>query len=175
MEISKARAAIMIEQQYQEMEVWYPYYRLKEAGLDEVVLVGPESGETYPSKTGYPAKAELQTRKALEMTWDVLIIPGGFAPDFMRRRAESTLFVRKVHNSGAIVGAICHGGWMLASAELIDGVNVTSFFAIKDDMVHAGGNWSDKEVVVDRRIVTSRKPDDLPAFMAAILKELDLK
>jgi protease I len=104
--------------------------------------------------------------------FDGMVIPGGYAPDLMRRHPKMVQLVRDFNEAGKLVAAICHAGWMLASAEILQGKTVTSFFAIKDDLVHAGANWVDEEVVVDGNLVTSRKPDDLPAFMRAIIKAL---
>lgn len=165
----KKRAAILVEQMYQELEVWYPYYRLKEAGYD-AKLVGPDKGAAYQSKLGYPAIAEIGATAAARMKWDVVIVPGGYAPDFMRRTAAMVDLIKRADTTDAVIGGICHGGWMLASADVVRGKSCTSFFAIKDDMVNAGAKWKDGEVVIDGNLVTSRKPDDLPAFMAAILK-----
>ena len=101
-----------------------------------------------------------------------LVIPGGYAPDHMRRHKEMVELVKNIFEAGGVVGAICHAGWMLASAGILRGKKVTSFFAIKDDLINAGAQWVDQEVVVDENLVTSRKPDDLPAFMRAILSLL---
>ena len=101
-----------------------------------------------------------------------MVIPGGYAPDLMRRYPKMVQLVRDFHADGKVVAAICHAGWMLASANILEGKTVTSFFAIKDDMVHAGAEWVDQEVVVDGNLITSRMPDDLPAFMRAIIKAL---
>jgi len=167
MKLSGKRVIILIENLYNEFEFWYPYYRLKEAGA-EVVSVGNESAE-YTSKAGLPAKADT-VAKNLNMTdFDGIIIPGGYAPDIMRRYPEMVKLVRDANDMGKVIAAICHAGWMLVSADIIRGRTVTSYFSIKDDLVNAGGNWVDKEVVVDGHLVTSRTPDDLPAFMRAII------
>ncbi len=165
------KIAILVDQQYQELEVWYPYYRLKEAG-HTAVLVGPEKGRTYPSKTGYPATAEMSVKEALEEDFDGVVIPGGYAPDHLRRHPDVVKLVRQIHERGGIVAAICHGGWIIASAGIVKNRTATCFFAIKDDLVNAGANYVDEEVVVDGNLITSRKPDDLPAFMREILKQL---
>jgi len=104
--------------------------------------------------------------------FDAVIIPGGFAPDFMRRDPAMVNLVREVYQRGGIVASICYGGWMLVSAGIVKGKKVTSFFAIKDDLINAGAEYVDQEVAVDGNLVTSRMPDDLPAFCRAILKKL---
>ena len=170
-ELHGKRAAVLVEQQYQEMEVWYPVYRLREAGC-HVTLIGPEAGKSYPSKLGYPAVSDKAAITAEPDDYDVLVIPGGFAPDFMRRQETMLLFVRRMVEKGRILAAICHGAWVLCSTTALRGKKATCFFAIKDDVINAGAKYVDEEVVRDGNLITSRKPDDLPAFMRAIFATL---
>lgn len=167
------QVAILVEDLYQEMEVWYPAYRLREAGV-KTLFVGT-GREEYKSKVGYPVKAEADVHKVKASDFDGVVIPGGFAPDFLRRYDAINLFVADVHKAGKLVASICHGPWVCCSAKILRGRTCTSFFAIKDDVIHAGAKWVDQEVVVDRNLVTSRKPDDLPAFMIETLKLLGVK
>ena len=169
MELQGKRAAVLVEQQYQEMEVWYPVYRLREAGC-KVTLVGPEAGQTYPSKLGYPAKSDKAAKDVTADDFDVLVIPGGFAPDFLRRCEAMIRLVSDMAEQGKVVAAICHGPWVLCSTQALKGKKATCFFAIKDDVINAGGKYVDAEVVRDGNLITSRKPDDLPAFMQAIIQ-----
>ncbi len=169
MELRNLRAAILVEQLYQEMEVWYPLYRLREAGC-AVVTVGPEAGKEYPSKLGYPVKADKSARDVKAEDFDLLIIPGGYAPDHMRRHEAMVRLVRDMCEQGKPVAAICHGGWMLCSTPALKGKKVTGFFAIKDDLINAGARYVDEEVVRDGNLITSRKPDDLPAFMRTLIQ-----
>jgi protease I len=169
MELSGKRAAVLVEQQYQEMEVWYPIYRLREAGC-KVTLVGPEAGESYKSKLGYPAKSDKAARDVTPDDFDVLVIPGGFAPDYLRRSEAVLRLVSGMAEQGKVVAAICHGPWVLCSTQALKGRKATCFFAIKDDVVNAGAKYVDAEVVRDGNLITSRKPDDLPAFLQAILQ-----
>lgn len=171
MNLTGNRVAVLVEQQYQELEVWYPVYRLREAGC-EVVLVGPEAGKTYPSKLGYPAVADAAAKDVSADRFHAVVIPGGFAPDYIRRSEPMLKLVRDVAAQNKPVAAICHGPWVLCSTRLLQGKTATCFFAIKDDVVNAGANYVDREVVVDGNIITSRKPDDLPAFMVALLQAL---
>ena len=166
-----SRVAILVAEMYNEFEFWYPYYRLIEAG-HEPVVVAAKSG-VYLSKAGLAAAATLSAGEARADDFAGLVIPGGYAPDHMRRDPAMVDLVRKVFAAGKPVAAICHAGWMLASAEVVQGRRVTSFFAIKDDLIHAGAKWEDAEVVVDGNLITSRQPDDLPAFMKAVLAALD--
>jgi protease I len=169
MELNNTRVAILVEQQYQEMEVWYPYYRLKEAGC-KVVFVGPEADMAYPSKLGYPVKSERAARDVSANDFDVLVIPGGFAPDFIRRCEAMIRLTSDMAEQGKVVAAICHGPWVLCSTQALKGKRATCFFAIKDDVINAGANYVDAEVIRDVNVITSRKPDDLPAFLQAILQ-----
>jgi len=168
----RKKIAILIEEQYQVLEVWYPLLRLKEDDID-CELIGSGSKETYGSKEGYPATAD-KTIDAISVDdYDGVIIPGGFAPDFMRRNPKMAEFVKEIHDAGGVVASICHGGWMLVSAGILKGRTATSFFAIKDDLIAAGANYVDEEVVVDKNLITSRKPEDLTAFVVEIIKFLE--
>ncbi len=165
------KVAILVADLYQDLEVWYPYLRLKEAGIKPIV-VGPEAGVTYKGKYGYPIQSEVAAKDIKVDEIDGVIIPGGYAPDILRRYPETISLVKEAYKKGKVVAAICHGGWLLASARIIAGKTVTSFFAIKDDLENAGANFVDAEVVVDGNIITSRMPEDLPLFMIEILKAL---
>jgi protease I len=169
MELSNVRACVLVEQQYQEMEVWYPVYRLREAGA-KVTLVGPEAGQSYPSKLGYPAKSDRAAKDVKADDFDVLVIPGGFAPDFLRRHEAILKLTSTMAEQGKVVAAICHGPWVLCSTQALKGKKATCFFAIKDDVQNAGATYVDAEVVRDGNLITSRKPDDLPAFLQAIVQ-----
>lgn len=166
------RAIVLVDQLYQELEVWYPLYRLREAGV-HAVLVGPQAGVSYPSKCGYPAVSDLAADEVKMADYDALIVPGGYAPDHLRRHRAIIQLVNDAFAANKVVAAICHAGWLLCSgAGVLRQRKVTSFFAIKDDMVNAGAEWVDAEVVVDGNLITSRKPDDLPAFMKATLQAI---
>ncbi len=168
MDLKGKRIAILVNKMYQEMEVWYPIYRLREAGA-EVVTVAAKAGEIYESKLGYPCASDLSYDAARADDFHGVIAPGGFAPDFIRRHPKAIEFVRHINEQGKLVAAICHGPWVLCSAGALRGKRATSFFAIKDDVVNAGALWEDSEVVTDGNVVTSRKPDDLPAFCLACI------
>lgn len=171
MNLSGKRVAVLVEQQYQELEVWYPVYRLREAGC-EVVLVGPEAGKTYPSKLGYPATADVSARDATADRFHAVVIPGGFAPDYIRRSEPMLKLVRDLFAQGKPVAAICHGPWVLCSTPALRGKTATCFFAIKDDVINAGASYVDREVVIDGNVITARKPDDLPAFVVSLMQAI---
>jgi protease I len=169
MDLQGKRACVLVEQQYQEMEVWYPIYRLREAGC-KVTLIGPEAGQTYPSKLGYPARSDRAAKDVTANDFDILIIPGGYAPDYLRRDPAVLKLVGVMAEKGKVVAAICHGAWVLCSTQALKGKKATCFFAIKDDVANAGATYVDAEVVRDGNLITSRKPDDLPAFLTAIVQ-----
>ncbi|SIO01594.1 protease I [Singulisphaera sp. GP187] len=169
--IQGKRVAVLVEKFYEDLELWYPVYRLREAGCN-VKLVGPKAGETYASKHGYPAKADVAASDVKASDFDAIIIPGGYSPDHMRRHKSMIDLVTHAAQQGKVLAAICHGPWMLCSAKCLKGRKVTGFFAIRDDVENAGGVWEDAAVVRDGNLVTSRTPDDLPAFMQGILAAL---
>jgi len=170
MELKDRKIAVFIAELYEDLEFWYPLLRMKEAGA-EVESIGPKSAE-YRGKHGLSGKADIGIEKASPDDYDALIIPGGYAPDHMRRSSGMVDFVREINSGERVIAAICHGPWMLASAEIIEGKEVTSFFSIRDDLIHAGANWADREVARDGNIITSRMPGDLPAFCRAVIEAL---
>jgi protease I len=165
------KVAILVENLYEDQELWYPYYRLKEAGY-EVKLIGPEK-KTYYSKYQYPAEVDFAIDEVKADDFAGVVIPGGYAPDHLRRHSKIINFVRKIFEKGGLVAAICHAAWVLISAGVLNEKDATCFFSIKDDLINAGANYLDQEVVVDHHLVTSRMPKDLPAFLPAIVKVLD--
>ena len=171
MELKGKKIAILVDNLYQEMELWYPYFRLQEAGA-EVIAVGAKAGETYTSKLGYPVKSQKSYDEVRATDFDGVVVPGGYAPDHIRRHPAAIRFVKDLNTQGKLVAAICHAPWVLCSADILRGRKATCFFAIKDDVIHAGAKYEDAEVVVDGNLVTSRKPEDLPAFCRAALEVL---
>jgi protease I len=171
MSLAGKRVALMLAEMYQEVEVWYPYYRLKEEGA-EVVLVADKAGQAYPSRFGYPAVADVAAKDVQGGDFDAVIVPGGFAPDFMRREQAMVDFITQCVRADIVLAAICHGGWMLCCTDAFRGKQATSFYAIKYDVINAGAQWIDAECVVDGKLITARKPADLPAFMKAVIAAL---
>jgi len=171
MELKGKRIAILVDNIYQDQEVWYPYFRFKEAGA-HVVTVAAKAGETYTSKHGYPITSDATYDSLRAADFDGVIVPGGYAPDIIRRHAAANRFVHEMDKQGKLVAAICHGPWVLCSADMLKGRKATCFFAIKDDVIHAGAKYEDAEVVIDGNLVTSRKPEDLPAFCRASIEVL---
>lgn len=173
MELTGKKIIILVEEIFNDHEFWYPYYRLKEAGA-EVVVVGSGTKKEYSGKHGTIAKVDADADRVSADSFDGIIIPGGYAPDHMRRYPAMVNLVKSLWDAGKVVASICHGGWMLASAKILRGRKVTSFFAIKDDLIHAGAQWVDEEVVADGKLITSRKPEDLPAFMRTVIALLQV-
>lgn len=163
------KAAVLIEDHYQVIEAWYPYLRLREEGI-ETVFVGTGHKKEYTSKEGYPAPEELKIDAAKVDDFDMVVIPGGYAPDVLRRSSAINKFVREMDQAGKLVAAICHAGSVLVSAGILKGRTVTCFESVKDDVVNAGATYRDQEVVVDNNLITSRNPYDLPAFCRAIVE-----
>ncbi|HQP91446.1 MAG TPA: type 1 glutamine amidotransferase domain-containing protein [Candidatus Omnitrophota bacterium] len=164
------KIAILVEDNYQVLELWYPYLRLREEGF-ETVLVGTGQ-KTYKSKEGYPAAEELNISNARYEDFDAVVIPGGYAPDLLRKDERITSFVKNMDKTKKLVAAICHAGWVLVSSGVLKDRKATCYVAIKDDVINAGAKYSDAEVVVDANLITSRHPYDLPAFCREIIKFL---
>lgn len=167
--------AVLVEDQYQVLEVWYPYLRLREEGIEAVFVGTGGAKKEYKSKEGYPCPEELPIQKARPEDFIGVVIPGGYAPDILRRYEEVNEFVRDIFGRGGVVASICHGGWVLVSAGILKGRTATSFSAIKDDIVNAGAKFLDQEVVVDGNLITSRNPYDLPAFCREIIRQISAK
>ena len=171
MELQGKRVAVLAENIYEDLELWYPKLRLTEAGAD-VKVVAPKARETYTGKHGVPVESDLAAEAVSADDFDAVVIPGGYSPDHMRRHRSMVEFVRAMDEHGKVIAFICHAGWLPISAGILKGRRATSFFSIKDDMVNAGVKWEDAEVVVDGNLISSRTPADMPAFMRAIIAEL---
>ena len=168
MELKGKRVAVLAEDNYQELELWYPLLRLREAGA-ETFVVGTGSAEQYKSKLGYPVRVDIAADRVRADEVDAVIIPGGYAPDRMRRYPAVLQLVRQAFEEGKVVAAICHAGWVLVSAGVLPGKTVTAVSDIKDDLINAGATYVDREVVRDGNLITARVPADLPAFCRAII------
>jgi protease I len=166
------KIAVLVDESYQVLEVWYPVYRLREAGFD-VVIIGNGTKDVFPSKEGYPCQVDRSIDTIQAKDFDAVVIPGGWAPDFLRRYPKIVQFVKDLNAAGKVIASICHGGWMLVSADCCRGKTATCFFAIKDDMIAAGARYVDEETVVDGNLITARKPDDLPRFVKEIINKLN--
>jgi len=165
------KIAVLVEDLYHVIEMWVPYYRLIEEGYD-AVIVGTGSKNQYLSKEGYEAVPDMSIKNIKSDEFDGVIIPGGFAPDKLRRYPEITDFVNKLCSKNKLVASICHGPWVLISSKILKGRKMTCVNAIKDDVINAGAEYLDQEVVIDKNLITSRTPKDIPAFCRAIINFL---
>lgn len=172
MELKGTRIAALVDDLYDELELWHPVLRFREEGA-EVALIGAEAGHVYRSALGYPVRSDLAYGSALPREFDALLIPGGFAPDHMRRHTKANQFVCEMDWDGKLIASIGRGGWVLCSAGVLKGRRATCYASIKDDLIHAGAEYEDAEVVIDGNLVTSRGADDLPAFCRAALRSLN--
>ena len=162
------RIAVLAE----DLELWYPLLRMQEAGA-EVTVVGNPGVAEYHSKHGYPVQVDAIADEVSAEDYDAIVIPGGYAPGRMRRYPAMLDLVRGIFERGGVVAFICHAGWVPVSAGIVAGKRLTSVGAIKDDLVNAGAEWVDAEVVQDGNLISSRTPRDLPAFCRAIIKALE--
>ncbi|WP_428387317.1 type 1 glutamine amidotransferase domain-containing protein [Mucisphaera sp.] len=167
--LSGKRVLVFVGDDYEDLELQVPKYRLMEAGA-EVVIAGLEAGVMHKGKHGYPQVAEAAVRDQVASSFDGLLVPGGWMPDKLRRYDEVKTITREIAEAGKCVASICHGPWIEISAGIVEGVNYTSTPGIKDDLVNAGAIWHDQAVVVDGKRVSSRRPDDLAAFCAAMIE-----
>jgi len=169
--LAGVRILALVGDDYEDLELWYPKLRIEEAG-GHVTVAGELPGRTYSGKHGYPCTSDAGIADMQAADFHGIVLPGGWMPDRLRRDERVLDLVREFAATGKLVAAICHGGWIAISAGVYRGVRVTGSPGIKDDLVNAGAIWEDAAVVVDRHYVSSRRPADLPAFMAAIVEML---
>ena len=165
-----ANIILLIENNYEDAEAVYPFYRMQEAG-HKITVVGPKTG-VYTSKHGYPLEAKAAASEVRADAFGALVIPGGQAPDRMRINSHMVTLVGDAVNKGLVVGAICHGAQMLIEADVLKGRKATCYISVKTDLVNAGGIYLNEPVVVDGKLVTSRHPGDLPFFCKALVEML---
>lgn len=168
---SQKKILLFIAEEYEDLELLYPRYRMMEEGF-HVSVAGAKEKETYKGKKGYPWKSDLSFDSVNVRDFDALIIPGGYAPDKLRKIPKVLEIIRQFNEEKKLIAFICHAGWLPVSAKIIKGIKCTSYIAIKDDMVNAGANWVDEAVVVDHHFISSRDPEDLPKFCPAIIQYL---
>ena len=170
MRLEGRKIAVLAEDLFEDLELWYPVLRMREEGA-EVLVLGTGKSE-YHGKHGLSVEADMKVDDASPEDFQAVIIPGGYSPDRMRRHKPLLDFVRGASDSGSVVAFICHAGWVPISAGIVEGRRVTSFFSIADDLRNAGAKWVDEEVVEDGNLISSRDPRDLPAFCLAIIAAL---
>ena len=166
--LSGKRILMFVEDIYEDLELWYPKIRLIEAGAS-VVVAGPEKNKVYMGKHGYPCRAEASIDEVQPSNFDAIVLAGGFAPDKLRRMEKVLDSVKYFYRQEKLIAHICHAGWIPISAGIMRGYRCTSTPGIKDDLINAGAVWVDEPVVVDRNMISSRRPDDLPDYCRAII------
>jgi protease I len=170
-----ARIAFVVGEDFEDSEFKKPYDELREAG-HEVEVLGVKAGETMKGKKG---KEEIKIEAAAgdrdPASYDAIVIPGGYSPDHLRTDKNVVSFVQRAVQADKIIAAICHGPQLLIEADAVEDKKLTSWPSVRTDLLNAGARWLDKEVIVDGKLITSRKPDDIPAFVAAIREQLDAR
>ncbi|WP_332693188.1 type 1 glutamine amidotransferase domain-containing protein [Halalkalibacter lacteus] len=171
MRLQEKKVMAIVDDEFEDLELWYPVMRLREEGAT-VHLIGNEKGKTYIGKYGVPATSEFAYQDVKAQEYDGILVPGGWAPDKLRRYEEVLTIVKEMDKDQKPIGQICHAGWVLISAKILEGKKVTSTPGIRDDMENAGAVWLDEAVVIDGHIISSRRPPDLPPYAKAFADAL---
>ncbi|MFF2288785.1 type 1 glutamine amidotransferase domain-containing protein [Peribacillus butanolivorans] len=174
MRLKGRKIVSLVHGEFEDLELWYPILRLKEEGAI-VHLAGEEANEKYIGKYGVLAHSELAYRDIKPEEYDAILVPGGWAPDKIRRFPEVISLIQHMDANEKPIGQICHAGWVLVSAKILQGKKVTSTPGIKDDMENAGAIWYDEPVVTDGHLVSSRRPPDLPDYLREFINVLEQK
>lgn len=171
MKLKDKKVIQLVSNDFEDLELWYPVLRLREEGAT-VHIVGEKAEEKYVGKYGVPIMSDYAFSDIDANTYDAILVPGGWSPDLLRRYDEVLEMVRLMDEKKKPIGQICHAGWVLISARILQGINVTSTPGIKDDMTNAGAIWHNEPVVVDGHIISSRRPPDLPDYMREFINVL---
>src|SRR5665647_764009 len=172
MSLSGKKVLMFVDEEFEDLEMWYPVLRLREAGA-QVDLIGPIAQTVYYGKYGVPITTDYAFDDVKSTDYEGLYVVGGWAPDKLRRYKTVLQLTEQFHNQQKPIGQICHAGWVLISAKIVKGYTMTSTPGIKDDLENAGAIWVDEEVVIDRNIISGRRPPDLPAFMKGFIRVLE--
>jgi len=171
MTLQGKRIACLVGNDYEDLEVWYPVLRLQEAGA-RVDLVGPQAGQRYLGKHGYPAQSDSAIGELRAADYDGVVVPGGWMPDALRRDPKALQFCQEIDDAGKTIAVICHGPWILISAKILTGRTLTSTPGIKDDVINAGATWVDTPAVRDGNLISARRPPDMPTWMPLVIAAL---
>ncbi|MEC9485284.1 MAG: type 1 glutamine amidotransferase domain-containing protein [Candidatus Izemoplasma sp.] len=165
------KVAILVANLFEDNELFYPYYRLQEAGYI-VELIGHKAKQAYTSKHDQSTTSHKAVKDIKAADYDAVVIPGGYSPDYMRRSPDMIDFVKEMNTLKKPIAAICHGPWMMISSCDLTDKTLTGFYSIQDDIKHAGATYVDREVVVDDNLITSRTPNDLPVFVKTLIEQM---
>ncbi|MCF8230964.1 MAG: type 1 glutamine amidotransferase [Bacteroidales bacterium] len=168
MKLKDKTIVVLVHELFEDLELWYPVHRLREEGA-KVFIAGPEKDKEYKGKHGVPAKSNMKVSEVNLDSVDGIVVPGGYAPDKLRRYPEVTDLIKQADDKGMPLAMICHAGWVMISAGILKGRKATSVGAIKDDMINAGTNWVDEPVVIDKNLVSSRTPADMHVYMKSYI------
>jgi protease I len=171
MKLHNRKIIQLVSDDFEDLELWYPVLRLREEGAT-VVIAGEKAKEKYIGKYGVPIESDVSFRDIDPNEYDGILVPGGWSPDKLRRYEDILTMIRVMNEQQKPIGQICHAGWVLISAKILEGKKVTSTPGIKDDMINAGATWLNEAVVVDGNLVSSRRPPDLPDYMREFIKVL---
>lgn len=169
--LKNKKVLTIVSKDYDDLELWYPIIRLREAGAT-VLVAAEKANETYVGKSGLLVESDLAFADVNPKKFDAILIPGGWSPDYLRRLPDVLNIVKTMHEDNKVIGQICHAGWVLASANILKGVNVTSTPGIKDDLTNAGAIWHNVEAIRDGNIISARRPPDLPYYLPLIIDAL---
>jgi protease I len=172
MKLSGVKVLSLVHHDFEDLELWYPIFRLREEGA-MVHLAGEEAGEKYKGKYGVPAISDVSFLEVRSESYDALLVPGGWAPDKLRRFESVLRITREMDAAEKPIGQICHAGWVLISAKILKDRRVTSTPGIKDDMENAGAIWVNQPAITDRNIVSAQRPPDLPPYMVQFIDVLE--
>lgn len=169
MKLKDTRVLQVVDEAFEDLELWYPVLRMREAGAT-VDIAGTEKGKVYTGKYGVPCESTHTFEDIDPADYDVLLVPGGWAPDKLRRYDSVLNIVKAMDQDKKVIGQICHAGWVLISADIVRDVTMTSTPALIDDLKNAGATWIDEPVVKSGHIISSRRPSDLPQYMETIIE-----
>lgn len=171
MKLKNARILTIVSDDYDDLELWYPMIRLREEGA-KVDVAGEKAKQVYVGKSGLKVESDLSFKDVNIEAYDAMIIPGGWAPDYLRRIDEVLKMVQYMDENNKVIGVICHAPWILSSANLLEGRTLTSTPGIKDDIRHAGGQWVNKPAFVDGNLVSGRRPVDLHIYLPKLIETI---
>lgn len=171
MQLQGRRVAVLVADGFEDLEFWVPVMRLQEEGAT-VVILGERAGQRYRGKNGLEAQADASYEETTPDQWDALVVPGGWAPDKLRRSEAVKRLVRELNARGRVIGLICHAGLVAISAGIVRGQRAVGSLGIKDDLINAGAQWVDEPAFRDGNLVWGRVVADIPAFCRELVRAI---